>query len=143
MKEEEPIKIEIEEEDVAKAEKETINLSDEFRQFGEKFAETVQSAWNSEQRQKVETEFRDGMKKFADELHKVFDQINETGAAQKVREEAQKLDSSDIANNMKGGLSQGLRWLSTELGKISDMLDTPPAPADAENSPEDDKTTEA
>lgn len=121
MKEEEPIKIEIEEEPTP-AENEAPDFVNEFRRFGQKFAESVETAWNSEQRQKLEADLKEGMSQFSEEVRKVFDQIGDSDAGKRVRVEVEKIDSSDLASNVKVGLANGLKWLSTELGKMSDTL---------------------
>ena len=47
-----------------------------------------------------------------------------------------EIDSSEVAQSFKNGVSQGLRWLSQELGKLSDAID-------GDGPPADDGTTEA
>ena len=135
MKEEEPIKIEIEEEAV-KAESDSPDFAEELRRFGQKFAETVENAWNSEQRQKLEEDLKEGMNRFSEEVRKAFDKVSETDAAKKVREEAAKIDSTELAGNIKKGLASGLRWLSTELGKFSDVLEKEAPEEEADTSAE-------
>lgn len=127
MKEKEPIKIEIE--DVTAAEEEqkakssgTVNLEEELKNLGRQFADTIQTAWNSEEVKKIETEVRAGVKKFAEEVSNVFNDAKESKAGQKVGETVNKVDASDTAQSVKAGLAQGLRWLSQELGKLSDSM---------------------
>lgn len=136
-REQEPIKIEVEDvtEEPVKAET-GANIPDELRNLGKQFAETVESAWNSDERQRIEGEFREGMKNFADELNKIFGDIKESSAADRVREEATKIDGTDAAHKAKSAVAQGLNWLSSELAKLSDLL-TPPEEEPAEKTPED------
>ena len=78
-----------------------------------------------------------GMKKFADEMGNAFNNAKESNTGQKVTEKMHEIDSSEVAQSFKNGLSQGLRWLSQELGKLSDAISADSPPAD------DDGTTEA
>lgn len=136
MKEQEPIKIEIEDvtaEEEKTASGGTVNIEEELKKFGQQLADTIQSALNSDEVKKVQNDMQEGMKKFADEMGKAFDNVKETGPGQKVSEKVNEIDSSDVAQSFKTGLSQGLRWLSQEFGKLSDAIDGDGPPADEEN----------
>ena len=140
VKEQEPIKIEVEDmdeaaEQAAKPESGQTDIADELRNLGRQFAETVQGAWNSEERQRLEKDFREGFKNFSEEVSKVFTEIKTSPAAQKVREEATKVDASEVGQKARGAVATGLQWLSQELAKLSDQIhrEEPPAekaPAD-------------
>ena len=136
MKEQERIKIDVEDLDAetAQAETETVNISDELRNLGKQFADTIQTAWNSDERVKLEAEIREGIKNFGEEINNVFSQAKESDAGQRIREEASKVDSSDAAQKVRSTLAQGIQWLSQELSKLSDSLATPEP---KEKSPED------
>lgn len=126
MKEKEPIKIDIEDVTASESEdqstKDGVNLEEELKNLGRQFAETIQSAWNSEEVKKIETEVRDGMKMFADEVSNIFTEVKESKAGQKVGETVNQVDSSEVAQTFKKGVAQGLQWLSQELGKISESM---------------------
>ena len=120
VKQEEPIKIEIEdlEETPAKAEKTEVDVAEELRNLGRQFAETVQTAWNSAERHRLEEEFKEGVNNFVDELGKVVTEMKSSPAAQKVRTEASKVDTE----RTKGAIAQGLRWISNELERLSKRM---------------------
>ena len=126
MKEKEPIKIDIEDvtasEEEAKSTAGNINIEEELKNLGRQFADTIKTAWNSEEVKRIETEVREGMKKFADEVGNIFNDAKESKAGQKVGETVNKVDSTEAAQSIKKGLAQGLRWLSQELGKLSDSM---------------------
>ena len=88
----------------------------------------------------METEVRAGMKSFADEVEKVFNQAKESPAASRVKEEAvdvkERVETGEIGRKAQEGMVGGLRWLSTELEKLANQF----TPADkdepvAEKSP--------
>lgn len=126
MKEKETIKIEIE--DVMDAEKEQkstgekVNIEEELKNLGKQFADTIKTAWNSEEVKKVEAQVREGVKKFSEEVSNIFSDAKDSKAGQKVGDTVNKVDSTEAAQSMKKGVAQGLRWLSQELGKLSDSM---------------------
>ncbi len=133
MKEQEPIKIEIEDvtaEEEKVASGDTINIEEELKKFGQQLADTIQSALNSEEVKKVQNDMQEGMKKFADEMGKALNNVKETGPGQKVTETVNEIDSSEVAQSFKKSVSQGLRWLSQEFGKLSDAIDSEGPPAE-------------
>ena len=125
----ERLKVEIPvEEEVSKEDVKT-DIAKELKDVGRQFAETLQTAWNSEERQRVEAEVREGMKSFAKEVDKVIREVKESQMAEKVKDEAveikDKLESGKIGQKTRSGVVQGLHWLSEELGKLADQF-TPP-----------------
>jgi soluble cytochrome b562 len=137
----ERLKVEIPvEEDAVKAETAT-DVASELKNLGRQFAEAVQSAWNSTERVRVENEIREGVKSFVDEVDKVIREAKESGAAEKVKEEAaqvkERVETAELGRKARNGVIEGLRWFSEELGKLADQF-TPveKAPAD-DNAPEE------
>jgi ClpP class serine protease len=126
------LKIEVEEEPV----KATANadISNELKNLGRQFAETLQSAWNSEERQRIEKEVREGVKSFIGEVDRVFQDANSSAAAERIRNEAAnvktKVDSSDIGKKAQSSLAQGLKWMSEELNRLADKFTAPEKPED-------------
>lgn len=134
--EQEILKIEIpveEEETVHRVEE--VDIAAELRKVGKQLAQTLQSAWESEERQRIEGEIREGVKHFSEEINKAFQEIKSGTAAQKVRTEASelgsKLDEVDLSNKARNSLAQGLSWLSEELARLAEKF-TP-----TEKSPDD------
>ena len=139
IKERLKVEIPVEEEEATKADT-TRDFGEELKNLGKQFADTVQSAWDSEERQRVESEIRSGVKSFVSEVDKAIHEAKESQAAAKVKEEATeiktKLETGDLGKKTRDGLVQGLQWLSEELGKLAEQF------APAEKSPEDVASTE-
>lgn len=137
------VDIPIEEEEVImKVEVDDENgIVDELSKMGRKFAETLQSAWDSEERSKFEADVREGMRSFTSEVDKVIRDIRTSAGADKAKASAEdlrekvetKVDVDDFTKKARGGIVSGLRWFSEELGKLADQF----SPASAEKSPED------
>ena len=68
-------------------------------------------------------------------MRKAFQEIKESAAAQKVKEEAseakERVERADLAQKAQAGLVEGLQKLSQELGKLADQF------SPAEKSPSD------
>ncbi|MFN2136153.1 MAG: hypothetical protein ACK2UK_09380 [Candidatus Promineifilaceae bacterium] len=136
----ERIEISIEDDDVEqlKADEKASQGPDlvlEFQSLGKAFAEAFESAWNSEERKRVEQEVRDGVKSFADEVDKVIRDAKQSSTGERVKHEAedvaQKFEASDIGRRALEGIAQGLSWMSVEMGRLAEQF-TP-----AEKAPED------
>ncbi len=112
----------------------------ELGKLGRQFADTLQSAWNSQERQKFEGEVREGMQSFANEVDKAFREIKKSPMTQKAKEEAStiksKVGTGEVGQKTKSGLSQGLNWLSEELGKLANQFT--PVEKSAEETAESD-----
>jgi soluble cytochrome b562 len=132
------LKVEIPvEEEPAKAKP---DVAAELKDLGRQFAETLQTAWNSEEKQRVEAEVREGMQSFVNEVDKVIRGAKDSPAAQKVKAEAEqvkdRMETGELGRKARSGLVQGLHWLSEELGKLADQFSPPEKP------PEDTRTDE-
>ena len=135
----ERLKIEIPvEEEVSKADVPTSDVSAELKDLGRQFAETLRTAWNSEERQRIETEVREGVRSFANEVDKVIREARDSQAAARIKEEAEqvatKVESSDVGGKTRTVIVQGLQWLSEELGKLADQFTPTQGEADEDSS---------
>lgn len=121
------------EEEVTKEQARRIDIAAELKSLGRQFAETLETAWQSEERQRVEAQVREGMKSFANEVDNVIREIKESPAAGRVKEEAtgvkSRVETGEVSRKARAGIVQGLRWLSEELDKLAEQF-TP-----AEKSP--------
>lgn len=112
------------------------DVSEELKHLGRQFAETFQSAWNSEERMRVESEIREGLHSFVNEVDKVINQARSSETSEKIGKEAsqvkQRAEGSDVGVKAREGIVQGLTWLSDEFGKLADQF-TP-----IQKTPEDD-----
>ncbi len=144
LKAEERMKVEVPiEEDVTKVDvpPEGVNISEELGKLGQQFAETLKSAWNSDERQKFETDVREGLHSFATEVDKVIANVKTNPTTEKVVNEASQaaknVETSDVGQKTKAGLAQGLKWLSVELSSIAEKFSVA-----EEKAPEDDSAAE-
>ena len=127
--------IPVDDETVYKSEEETPDVADELGNLGRQFGETMRAAWNSDERRKFETELREGIHTFAQEIDKAFKDVASSEPAQKARSEAAELKdkavTGDVGQKTRDSLARSLRWFSEELGKVADSFTAP------EKGPED------
>jgi len=121
------------------------NFVDALRNLGYQFAQSVQTAWQSEQRQEVEDEIRKGVQHFAKEMDKVFREAKESPVGQKAQSEAKEFKTSfsegDAGRKTREGVVQGLHWLAEELDKLAGQF-TPAAQEDSEKASDEDAASE-
>lgn len=139
LKAEERIKIEIEEEEPTKGGTGAprADVSDALRDLGRQFAETLQAAWDSQERREFEAEVKEGVRRFGDEVNKVFSEAKESPAAKKVKEEAQevrgRVEKGDLGRKARSSMVEGLQRLSQELARLAEQFSPP------EEEPGDDE----
>jgi hypothetical protein len=124
-----------------KVEEPAVDLVDELRRLGKQFGETMQAAWQSQERVRLERELKEGFRGFATEVDKAFKDLKESPPVQKVGEEAAevktRVESGEVAEKTRAGIAQGLGWLSQELAKLADQF------SPAEKAPDDVEPTDA
>jgi predicted NAD-dependent protein-ADP-ribosyltransferase YbiA (DUF1768 family) len=123
-----------EETDALKGEEKTADIAAELQTLGRQVAETIQKAWHSEERQRVEKEVRVGVKSFVDEIDKVIREARESQAAARIKEEASgvksRVEQGDLSRKARSGLVQGMQWLSEELARLADKFSPADDPTD-------------
>ncbi len=142
LKAEERLKIEIpiDDEETTKADvQEEVDITAELRNLGRQFVGTLNSAWNSEERQNFETEVREGMHSFANEIDKAIEEVRNAETTEKVKTEASqvagKVQASDVGQKALTGLASGLQWLSLELDGLAIKFGTPEKPVSEDEEP--------
>lgn len=143
------IPVEEDEEPANKTERPRSDVAEELRQLGRQFGETLERAWHSEERQRIESEVREGVDSFVKEVDKALRQARKSETTAKVRQEAEevrtKVESSDLGSRARQGMVQGLRWMSEGLNKLADQftpVEKEPPGMDATEAPGSDEEPE-
>lgn len=119
-------------------------ITDELSKMGKLVAQAFQSAWESEERKKLEAEFSEGLRKFSDEVTTAAKKASESDAAKQLKVQAEKVAAEvkerDVAEEIRKGLLIGLEAINVELGKLVERLEPkkapePPAETPAEPAP--------
>lgn len=135
------VEIPVDEEAATKASTENPDVVEELKGLGQQFANALQAAWNSEERQKIETEIREGVQSFVGEVDKAIREARESDIAAKMKDEAidmkSRVETNEFSSKARDSFVQGLHWLSEELGKLADQFTPKAKEPTAESTPDD------
>jgi len=124
-----------------KAATEETDVVDELQNLGRQLGETLRSAWNSEERNQFESELREGVNSFVNEVDNAFSDLRESQAGQKAQEDTSKMrsdiGSAELSEKARSSIASGLHWLSSGLGNLADQF-TP-----VEKAPDEPSSSES
>ena len=103
------------------------NVAEELNNLGKQFVSVIRTAWESEDRKRIQDEIMEGLQKFGDEITHTLQKASESETGKEVTAKAEKVitdvKASDVADDVRKGLLSGLDALNVELGKLSEKLD--------------------
>jgi hypothetical protein len=103
-----------------------VDIAAEFAELGKKLRDTVEAAWASQERQKVQKEVQEGLIKLRDELDKAAKSLRDSEPGVKVETEVKKvredLETGKVADDVRVGIVSGLRGLGAALDKLADTF---------------------
>jgi len=112
--------------DNEKPKEEAVDLAAEFAELGKKIRGTIETAWTSEERKKIQSEIKDGLERFVKEVNEAFKSARTSDTGKKVEAEikrvADDIESGKVANEVRKGLVTGLRSLGNALDKMADSF---------------------
>ncbi|MCB0131661.1 MAG: hypothetical protein KDD78_12465 [Caldilineaceae bacterium] len=108
----------------------TDELFEELGVLGNRFVDVVQSAWNSEERKKIETDLKHGLTEVAKGLEDGFRKVSESEQTKDILEKADdvagnvgdKVRDNKVVNDLAEGLMVGLRALAGKMEEWSAEL---------------------
>ncbi len=116
------------------------NIADELDKMGKLVAQAVRSAWESEERKKLEGEIVEGLRKFSDQVSTTAKKASESDAAKQIKVQAEKVAAEvkekDVAEEIRKGLINGLEVVNLELGRLVERLEAKKTPAESAAAPE-------
>jgi hypothetical protein len=111
------------------------SIVDELSKLGQQMAYAIKTAWESDDRKKLQAEILDGLQKFGDEVSEALDKAGKSETAQDLRVKAEKVATdarvSGVAEDVRKGIISGLDVLNQELGKLVEKLEPKDKPVDA------------
>ena len=118
--------VQVEEEQVEEEDQKSSEIVQEFRRLGDNLKETIESAWESDQRKKLSTDIQEGLRQLSDSIEKAATDIGDKPQVQKVREDvddlAARVRSGEVGEKARSGLQSALDKINTELEKTSASL---------------------
>jgi hypothetical protein len=110
------------------------SIADELARLGAQLAAAAKTAWDSEERKKLQTEITTGMQRFGQELSTAVTKASESEQAKEFKTKAVKVaedvQKTDVAEEVRKGLLVGLEAINRELGKLLERLETKPGEAE-------------
>jgi hypothetical protein len=102
------------------------DLRDEFRNLGENLKQLFNSAWESEERQKLQQDIEDGMKELGSALDGLAEDVRTSEVGQTIRKEAsefgERVRSGEVEQKVRQEILDALQALNTELQKAADKF---------------------
>ena len=105
---------------------EDVDLAAEFAALGRKFGEAMKTAWQSEERHKIQQELRDGLERFVGEVDQAAKKLRESDVGVKVEEGVKQahtnVKSGKVGQDVRRGLVSALRTIGDALDKMADSF---------------------
>ena len=115
---------------------EAVDLAAEFAELGKKIRSTIETAWTSEERKKIQSEIKDGLDRFVKEVDEAVRTARKSETAKKVEAEVKRVaddfESGKVASEVRKGMVSGLRALGNALDKMADSFTAVDEKEDAE-----------
>lgn len=144
LKEQIKLEIPVEDETVHDGKQAEPDIVEEMKNLGRQFAEALRAAWNSQERQKIETEVREGLDMFVTELEKGFRELRDGQATQRAKQEVsqvkEKVEGAELGRKAKNAMADGLRWLSEEFNNLAAQFTPTEKSPDNETVLDEDET---
>ncbi|MEZ4729512.1 MAG: hypothetical protein R3E79_20465 [Caldilineaceae bacterium] len=108
----------------------TQDLMDELNRLGLKFAEVVQTAWESDERKRLEKDVKAGVVSLVNGLERGLRRMSETDQAKEFLNKAEnvadtlgeRVRSSQTSHDLASGLAKGLRILAEQIDKLAEEM---------------------
>ena len=102
------------------------DLSAEFAELGRAIRDALNAAWNSQERQHLQSEVRSGLNKLADEMETAAKNIRQSDAGQQVETKAKQVrddvQSGKVSEDVRQAISQALRAARDGIDRMGDSF---------------------
>jgi hypothetical protein len=104
------------------------DLRDEFHNLSQNLKNIINTAWESEERKKVQSDIHTGLDDLSNAITKMIDefQASEVGkqVVQEVDDFGERLRSGEVRDQAREGILSALKKMNIELEKASDKFTT-------------------
>lgn len=111
------------------------SIADELAKMGAQLAAAAKTAWESEERKKLQGEIVTGAQRFGQELTSAVTKATDSTQAKELKTRAAQVaddvQKTDVVEEVRKGILVGLEAINRELGKLLDRLETKPEPVEA------------
>ncbi len=109
--------------EIPENEKSQDDLAAEFAALGKKFGEAISTAWQSEERHKLQADLKEGLERFSAEVDKAVKDLRQSEVGQKVQSGVQQaaddVKSGKVSEEVRKGMVTALRALSEALDRMA------------------------
>ena len=108
----------------------TGNIRDEFRNLGDNLKQVFQTAWESDERKKLQSDVRDGLNDVSAALIEALNSFQTSEAGKKIVEGVEDVGeafrSGEVEAKTREGILTALKKLNEELEKAADKFTVTP-----------------
>ena len=108
------------------------NISEQLNELGKNLRDALQSAWESEERRKLQKEIEDGLANLGASLSQAAKDFSSSPTGQSLKEDVKDLQerwrTGEVRSKAHSEIVEALRKVNTELQKATKK--SPPPPAD-------------
>ena len=105
-------------------------LVDELRSLGDNLREMLASAWNRNERQRLQQDLEEGLADLKNSLNRVTDEFQASPAGQTIKEELsdlnERLRTGEVEATVRREVLNALRLANDGLKKAAEHIKTPP-----------------
>lgn len=105
---------------------EEIDLAKEFAALGKKFAEALDTAWNSQERHNIQKEMTAALNRMAADINQAATKVRESEVGQKteaaVQQIAEDVRTGKAAEEVRKGLVKALHGLGEAIDKMTESM---------------------
>lgn len=102
------------------------DITDQFRELGENLKSFFQSAWESEESQKLRQELKNGLNELGKATNEAVDDFKASEAGKKFKAEAEdfktRVETGEVEEKARQEISKVLSFINTELGKLNQKV---------------------
>ena len=108
----------------------TDNISDQLNELGKNLRNILQSAWQSEERKKLQSEIEEGLNSMKASLNQAAQGFSNTPAGKTITEDVKDFQerwrSGEVSSKARSEISEALRKVNDELQKSTKKNAPPP-----------------
>jgi ElaB/YqjD/DUF883 family membrane-anchored ribosome-binding protein len=108
----------------------TDNISDQLNELGKNLRNILQSAWQSEERKKLQGEIEEGLNSMKDSLNQAAQEFSNTPTGKTITEDVKDFQerwrSGEVSSKARSEISEALQKVNEELQKATRKNAPPP-----------------
>ncbi len=112
------------------------NISDQLNELGKNLRDALRSAWESEERRKLQKEIEDGLANLGDSLSQAAKDFSNSSTGQNLKEDVKDMrerwKTGEMGSKVRSEIVEALRKANAELQKT--VSKNPPPPPDKPNA---------